>query len=187
MRGLEGKVASAFLGAFLPCLIAAAVLSPRTASAQPSFRVHIGDTFTADAVRRALEGAARRLRTAECSAVFSSTTLLDQQGRLLQARLTELQTDGADHLAQLAFYDGSGARTCQRDDVLAFTTPGAPHVFVCGPRFLAAWKRSPWRVELVLIHETLHTLGLGENPPTSQAINKVVRNHCDQGSNTAAR
>ena len=180
MRGLDGKVASAFLAA-------CCVLASRTASAGSWERVHIGDTFTADAVRRALDGAARRLRTVSCTQVFSSPALLDVEGRLLQARLTELQTDGADHLARLSFYDGSAARTCQRDDVLAFTSPGAPHVFVCGPRFLAAWKRSPWLVELVLIHEALHTLGLGENPPSSQTINKIVRNHCDQGSGTAAR
>jgi hypothetical protein len=62
---------------------------------------------------------------------------------------------------------------------------GASHVFVCGPRFLSAWKRGPHLVEITVIHEVLHTLGLGENPPSSRAITNVVREHCDHVARTA--
>jgi hypothetical protein len=160
-------------------LVALALLSsPPSASAEAWPGVRIGDTFVADAVRRALDGAARRLRAPSCAEVFSSPRLLDQEGRPLLAKLAAVQADGAGHLARLSFYDGSSARTCRRGDILAFTTVGASHVFICGPRFLAEWKQGPYRVELVVIHEVLHTLGLGENPPSSRAIDNVVRAYC---------
>jgi hypothetical protein len=63
--------------------------------------------------------------------------------------------------------------------VLAFTTVGADHVFVCGPRFRETWKARPYFAELNVIHEMLHTLGLGENPPSSRAIDNIVRSYCD--------
>jgi hypothetical protein len=37
---------------------------------------------------------------------------------------------------------------------------------------------SPEPLTNVLIHETLHTLGLGEDPPSSTEITKVVLRHC---------
>jgi hypothetical protein len=33
-------------------------------------------------------------------------------------------------------------------------------------------------IEILLIHEFLHTLGLGENPPTSDAITQRVAVRC---------
>ena len=178
MRAVDRKATSAFL-ASLPWLLVIA-LRPTPAAAQDTWpRVHIGDSFAADAVRRALDGAALRLRAPRCAEVFSSPKLLDGEGRPLQARLVELQADGGEYLARLSFYDASSAKGCQRDDVLAYTTVGAGHVFICGPRFLAEWKRGPHRVEITVIHEVLHTLGLGENPPSSREITNVVRDHCD--------
>jgi hypothetical protein len=177
MHGLERKATSAFLtGSWL--VVAALLAAP--ALAQDAWpQVHIGDTFTADAVRRALNGAAGRLRAPRCAEVFSSPRLRDRDGRALQTKLTEMQTDGGDYLARLSFYDASSSKACQRGDVLAYTTVGAGHVFICGSRFLAEWKRGPHHVEITVIHEMLHTLGLGENPPSSREITSVVRAHCD--------
>ena len=178
MRAVDGRATSAFL-ASLPWLVVVAALPAPSAAEHTWPQVHIGDTFAADAVRRALDGAAARLKAPRCADVFSSPRLLDGEGRPLQARLTELQTDGGGYLARLSFYDASSAKGCQRDDVLAYTTVGAGHVFVCGARFLSEWKRGPHRVEITVIHEVLHTLGLGENPPSSREITNVVRAHCD--------
>ena len=36
----------------------------------------------------------------------------------------------------------------------------------------------PFYAEAVIIHETLHSLGLGENPPSSQAITHRVLQQC---------
>lgn len=38
--------------------------------------------------------------------------------------------------------------------------------------------RSPQRAELVVLHEALHTLGLGENPPGSLEITQRVGDRC---------
>jgi hypothetical protein len=32
----------------------------------------------------------------------------------------------------------------------------------------------------LLIHEALHTLGLGENPPSSEEISNIVLTHCGE-------
>jgi hypothetical protein len=178
MRGVNPKATCALVSKSWALLIAVTLVPP-SALAETWPGVHIGDTFTANAVRRALDGAARRLRAPRCAEVFSSPILFDQEGRPLLEKLTQLQTDGPTYLARLTYYEASSSRTCQRNDTLAFTTVGAGHVFVCGPRFLAAWRQSPYLVELTMIHEVLHTLGLGENPPSSRAISNVVRDYCD--------
>jgi hypothetical protein len=76
------------------------------------------------------------------------------------------------------FVDGSGSGPCRRG-ALAFTAPGHRVVRVCGHRFLREWRSNPRRAQLLLIHEALHTLGLGENPPSSEAITNIVLTHCD--------
>jgi hypothetical protein len=50
-------------------------------------------------------------------------------------------------------------------------------VYVCGGAFrdLDAKRR-----EQVLIHEMLHSLGLGENPPSTHEINDAVWRRCGQ-------
>ena len=40
---------------------------------------------------------------------------------------------------------------------------------------MRAARKQPYEAEVVLILETLHTLGLGENPPTSVEITKLVK------------
>ena len=65
------------------------------------------------------------------------------------------------------------------------TTPGLPSVFVCpaGPgrlnsRLSRIELESGSRAEAMVIHEMLHTLGLGENPPTTFEITDRVRERC---------
>jgi hypothetical protein len=38
--------------------------------------------------------------------------------------------------------------------------------------------RNPVLAESIVIHEMLHTLGLGENPPSSQEITQQVKRRC---------
>ena len=51
-------------------------------------------------------------------------------------------------------------------------------VFVCGDQFVRGWRVDRWHAEVVVIHEALHTLGLGENPPSSRDITARVRERC---------
>ena len=62
--------------------------------------------------------------------------------------------------------------------MIAYTAAGSRVVFVCGRRFQDLWRREPWMAKIVVIHEALHTLGLGENPPSSEQITQRVRDRC---------
>ena len=143
--------------------------------ALPPFRVQLGDRATAGAVEAALAGAARRLARPECARVLSDFP--DHAGGPLQQSLDALGRDAAAYLRLVVFADGSVQQNCGGGGTLAFTAPGSRVVFVC-PQFREAQWRKPDRAEALLIHETLHTLGLRENPPSSNAITKRVMARC---------
>ena len=64
-------------------------------------------------------------------------------------------------------------------------TPGVPRVFVCpdgagriNSRLSRVEFQSGSLAEAMVIHEMLHTLGLGENPPTTFEITERIRERC---------
>jgi hypothetical protein len=130
----------------------------------------------AAAVERALAGATRRLEDPGCRTIFSD--FHDAAGAPLQDRLDALGLSGRDYLSLVHFADGSTRRTCHRGDVAAVTAPGSRVVYVCGRRFQEVAAGSARRAEIVVLHEALHTLGLGENPPDSLAITRRVAERC---------
>ena len=130
----------------------------------------------AGTVERAPGGARRRLERPACQRLFSE--FAGHQGRPLVEALEAKGRSGEEHLGALIFYDGTHERPCDRPATLAFTWPGSPIVFVCAEQFTKAARRSPVLVEAALIHEGLHSLGLGENPPTSAAITSRVLHRC---------
>lgn len=121
----------------------------------------------------AANGAAERLSVARCAAVLSD--FRDAEGRTLRERLEASGVTLDDHLRRLWFVRGEGQRPCSSTRTSAFTVPGGHMVFVCPSVF-----RHPVTMhdQLLLIHEFLHTLGLGENPPTSAEITKQVTRRC---------
>jgi len=166
---------AAFVAAVLgPCL----ALSAETGPLPPAFDVRIRHEATADTVRQALRGAAQRLQSPGCQAVFSDFS--DASGRLLSDRLADLGQTPQGYLGQVLFYDGSVKPHCQAKDrgVLAVTAPGSPAVFVCPQAFRDLYWKDPLYAEATLIHEALHTLGLGENPPKSREITSRVVKRC---------
>ena len=84
---------------------------------------------------------------------------------------------GAQQLQSVYFYDGAHRRGCQRQRTLAVTEPGSVVVHVC-PQFVRSQRQDPDQAPIAIIHELLHTLGLGENPPSSEAITRHVGNRC---------
>lgn len=134
------------------------------------------DPLQAAAVERALEGAARRLARPECRRILSD--FRDVSGAPLQDRLDALRIEAPDYLSLIVFADGAPRRSCHGTDVLAVTAPGSRVVYVCGRRFADAQRRSEEKVEMVVLHEALHTLGLGENPPDSLEITRRVGARC---------
>lgn len=140
--------------------------------------VRIADRYMAAAVRSALDGAARRLQRERCHGVFAD--FADAEGRSLQQNLQALGETGGSYMEKMLFYDAKGEGRCRHPRVLAFTEPGSRVVLVCGPAFQSAWRAERRLVEAVVIHETLHSLGLGENPPSSQEITAHVLKMCQR-------
>ena len=140
-------------------------------------RVRMATPTAAHTVRRALDGAAQRLRSPRCQALLSE--FRDERGLPLRHRLDELQASATSYLPLVVFLDGSERTQCQTNmGLFAYTTRGSRVVFVCGGRFERGWRRNPLRAEAVLIHEALHTLGLGEDPPSSVEITRRVELRC---------
>ena len=163
----------------LVLLVLAAAVATRYADgagAAPVEHVRVGDGETAIALRSALGRAVRRLDRPACRGVLSE--FQDDSGRTLQAVLDQAGETPAVHIAGLYFYDGSATPQCQAPSTMAFTSRGSRVVLVCSSRLRAQQRRDASQVDVVVIHETLHTLGLGENPPTSQFISARVFSRC---------
>ena len=127
-------------------------------------------------VERAVAGASRRLGHEECRRIL--TDFHDAAGVRLQDRLDAQGVGAADYLKRIVFTDGFAHRGCRQGDALALTSPGSRVVHVCGPRFQQAQARRAETAEVVVLHEALHTLGLGEDPPTSLEITRQVAARC---------
>ena len=159
--------------------VAAAVIALVPGTAPSAFRTARGlelNPMQAEAVDRAVAGASRRLGNPSCRQIFEE--FRDASGAPLQERLDALGIGPADYLSLVVFADGSARRTCRREDVLAVTAPGSRVVYVCGRVFFGAAARDAGRAEIVVLHEALHTLGLGENPPDSLEITRRVAARC---------
>jgi len=177
LGGWKGRLRVLGEGAALSCLAAGvagqtrADDSHREAAAIVSM-VRIADDRTGASVRRALANARARLADPVCRQLLSE--FADPSGRPLQDSLDALHQPPEDYIQTLFFYDGSGLPDC-RPAVAAATTRGSHVVLICADRFV----KVPWPDgEVTLIHEMLHTLGLGENPPTSIEISRRVRMRC---------
>jgi hypothetical protein len=111
-----------------------------------------------------------RLERPECQRVL--TDFRDGDGRPLLERLEALSLPASDYLFdRVWFVDGADTPHCQRDGrTAAFTTPGHKVVRICSARFRNSFEHELVAAEVLVIHEMLHTLGLGENPPTSRHI-----------------
>lgn len=128
------------------------------------------------AVTHATVGAVRRFAGPTCQLLL--TDFADGSGRALATTVTSAEWDPAAYFAALRFIDDSGAPQCRNGATLAFTSPGAHVIHVCGPRFRDRFLRDPAAAEIIVIHELLHVLGLGENPPASEAITAQVWARC---------
>ena len=135
------------------------------------------------ALERARAGAAQRLGKPECQRVLSDFT--DAEGRTLLQNLETWQLAAPDYLNVIRFVDGSSMRNCRQTSVQLTTAPGLPAVYLCpaglgvaGSRFAQTEIRNTSLAEFMLIHEMLHTLGLGENPPSTFEITEQVKKRC---------
>lgn len=130
-------------------------------------------------VRHVIDGARRRLLDAGCQQLLGD--FADGEGNSLWDNLHAGGLTPVQHLSQIWFVDATGEPLCENAAVAAYTTPRGRVVFVCGARFTAAAGSLCGPAgEMIVIHEFLHTLGLGENPPTSDQITRQVWRRCGQ-------
>jgi hypothetical protein len=167
----QGVVRSSLI--ILSCLGAG---DARPAEAQLGLRslLPLGSEHTA--LRRAAMGARLRLEQADCQEVFAE--FQDASGRTLQANLDAQGRSAANYLSLIVFADGGRLRRCQDSNTFAVTEPGSRVVHLCGQQFASVATNNPRLAEAFLIHEELHSLGLGENPPSPQEITARVLASC---------
>jgi hypothetical protein len=152
------------------------------AAARPPFARTLS-AFDAGAVERAKAGAAHWLEQPECSKLLTEFT--DGDGRTLDRSLATWGLSAAEYVLTLSFRDGTAIPRCGQIRIELVTVPGLPQVYVCPgsvgasySRFARTQTQSPSLAEAMVIHEMLHTLGLGENPPSSLEITERVRARC---------
>src|SRR5262245_50248844 len=125
-------------------------------------------TWDAAALERARAGAVRLLGRPECQRVLSDFT--DPLGHTLLENLEPWQQTPSQYLElSVRFVDGSRMPSCRKANTFLVTSRGQPSVFVCpaggaipGSRFGRVQMKTPDLAEAMVIHEMLHTLGLGE-------------------------
>jgi hypothetical protein len=127
------------------------------------------DPVARGAAVAALNAASSRLAGEHCRQIltdFEQFTSLPLQDRLLT-----LSVDIETSPTLISVLDGSRHPVCAKA-VLAFTTRGSRVVGVCVEELKRTSREHPEYLIAAMIHEILHTLGLGENPPSSREITK---------------
>ena len=135
------------------------------------------------AARQALDDAQALLGQPRCGTVLDGFS--DGSGRPLEERLRALSGSLQAYLGMVVFIDGSRERPCS-SGVVAFTQPGSRVVRLCLDELKRTAQRDPHHLAARFIHEMLHTLGLGEDPPSSAEITRRVLAACPRPSTTPA-
>ncbi len=123
-------------------------------------------------VQRAVYLALAKLARPSCAAIFEEFLLPD--GRSAQNELDRRGMGPQEFVQSLLFVDGRRATACQDGGSVLITTPGSLLIRVC-PGFAQVGSRLS---ATLVIHEALHALGLGENPPSSRDITDRVNRRC---------
>lgn len=147
----------------------------KTSSPSRKWRVVVTDPLVGRATRKALDTAATWLEKPSCADVL--TDFSDSVGHQLAELLVPMDVDVLTYLTWVLFIDDTRNPSC-REGVVAIAVPGSRVVRLCGDVFKRTWQQNPTFTVAALIHEMLHTLGLGENPPASIEITRRVLLRC---------
>jgi len=140
-------------------------------------RVHIPDVIARRNALDALERAWTLLATPGCQSLLTYCT--DREGRQLSERLDSLGVDVQTYLTMVVFMDDTRHPSC-RSGSFGLTAPGSRVVRLCSDELKRTWRQDPAWAVASFIHEMLHTLGLGENPPSSETITRRVLSSCHE-------
>jgi len=136
--------------------------------------VHLSP-FTGTAVRLAIDLALSKLTRPGCADVYGDFELPD--GSTPRAVLDRMRMRPEEFLESLVFIDGSADHVCRNGLAALTATPGSHVIYVC-PGFAQFQLRNRDLSASLIIHESLHVLGLGENPPSSAEITRRVQRRC---------
>jgi hypothetical protein len=143
-------------------------------------RLEVGDlpsrSLLESVLSTAVRDASSRLSVPSCQQIFAD--FRDAAGHTLREKLDALGTTGQSYLDLLVFYDGHGMARCQDRHTFASTSPGSRVIYICAPQFREKQRRDPGLAAAMIIHEALHSLGLGENPPASKEITAGIVSRC---------
>jgi hypothetical protein len=170
--GRRRTAPAVLLLASLPFLATASEAAQNHARLVPVRALEPGAASVAEVAR---QGAIARLRNPDCRQVLSDFT--DAKGRKLHENLQAFGVAPDEYLAMLPLLDGETRPLCQANQSQLLTSAGVRRVFVCKTFLKTVYQRRAM-AEVYVIHEMLHTLGLGENPPTSQEITQKVVKRC---------
>ena len=120
-------------------------------------------------VHKAVRGAAARLATPDCQAVL--TDFRDVVGETLKDNLAKMARNPSQFVGDVWFIDATDGQGCKTNlGVAAYTNPGSRIINVCSSRFSDPnFGLGGINGVVVIIHEILHALGLGENGPHPSA------------------
>lgn len=151
-----------------------------SASADRWPRVALNDAVARDAVHTLMDDVVRWISEPRCQTVLER--FRDTTGYPLTQRLARTGVSFDQYLNWVFFRDGSELKACAHPQTFAVTEPGNRVVFLCTPALNKLARHDHARAKAVLIHEILHTLGLGENGvhPTSDAITRLVLARCQK-------
>jgi hypothetical protein len=138
------------------------------------------DPIVASKLRHAMDAASELLEDESCEGLVDE--FKDRHGRPLRDQLVRLGVDVTEYLELILFREGAA-----RGDAIAYTSPGSRVVFVHGPSVERTAVNNPPHLVATVIHEMLHTLGLGENPPTSAEITARIMLRCSPGRGREAQ
>jgi hypothetical protein len=137
--------------------------------------VHVSEPLTAHITRQSLDRAIELLGRPRCSEILDDFT--DRDGHPLAERLASLHLDFQAYARLVVFLDDQRDPACEMG-VMALTVPGGRVVRLCNDELKRIWQQDPAYSAASFIHELLHTLGLGENPPSSREITQRVLARC---------
>jgi hypothetical protein len=163
-------------------LLLAALLAPFLSAPAPAARAEDRSGFRVDArlgrlVEETVRRASRRLADPGCAQLLLDFDDL-RTGRPLAETLAASGRTPSTLFASLHFYDGDRMVQCRWRNTWAWVAVGTDAVFVCRSRFVNLATKNEKLAMNILVHEALHTLGLGENPPSSEEITASVIRRC---------
>lgn len=127
-------------------------------------------------MRPSIEEAFRRVSDSRCQEILKD--FRDPKGRSLELNLAATGQALPAYLGWVIFYDGRSTPACEDRRTLAWTKPGSRAVLVCWDQFAVNQRTNLGYTANTIIHETLHTLGLGETPPDPREITSRVAARC---------